>query len=144
MCCRMLQGEHSALLSTFIKLRHVIKIFVLSIWEWPLKTGFIVFFVQRLQKNKRRQVTFPKTTPTLTLCVLVSSADLHTVWMQIRPDTLMVFLQEHKNTFNKDDFEKKNQQTTKRMQNCPACKKLNRLIHRQLDCKSWILGIVGD
>ena len=33
--CRMLQGEHSAILSTFIKLPIVIKIFVLSIFEWP-------------------------------------------------------------------------------------------------------------
>ena len=32
--CRMLQGEHSAILSTFIKLPSVIKIFVLSIFEW--------------------------------------------------------------------------------------------------------------
>ena len=30
----MLQGEHSAILSTFIKLPFVIKIFVLSIFEW--------------------------------------------------------------------------------------------------------------
>ena len=37
--CRML---HSAILSTFIKLPSVIKIFVLSIFEWPLKTGFTV------------------------------------------------------------------------------------------------------
>ena len=40
--CRMLQGEHSAKLSTFIKLPLVIKIFVLSIFVWPLKTGFTV------------------------------------------------------------------------------------------------------
>ena len=40
--CRMLQWEHSAILSTFIKLPFVIKIFVLSIFEWPLKTGFTV------------------------------------------------------------------------------------------------------
>ena len=33
--CRMLQGEHSAILLTFIKLPFVIKIFVLSINEWP-------------------------------------------------------------------------------------------------------------
>ena len=33
--CRMLQGEHSAILSTFIKLPFVIKIFVLPIFEWP-------------------------------------------------------------------------------------------------------------
>ena len=31
--CRMLQGEHSAILSTLIKLPFVIKIFVLSIFE---------------------------------------------------------------------------------------------------------------
>ena len=42
--CRMLQGEHSAILSTFIKLPFVINIFVLSIFEWPLKTGFTVAF----------------------------------------------------------------------------------------------------
>ena len=40
--CRMLQGEHSAILLTFIKLPSVIKIFVLSIFEWTLKRGFIV------------------------------------------------------------------------------------------------------
>ena len=38
--CRMLQGEHSAILLTFIKLPFDIKTFVLSIFEWPLKTGF--------------------------------------------------------------------------------------------------------
>ena len=45
-----LQGEHSAILSTFIKLPFVIKIFVLSICEWPLKTGFTVInlFLERL------------------------------------------------------------------------------------------------
>ena len=35
----MLVGEHSALLSTFIKLPIVIKIFVLSIIDWPFYTG---------------------------------------------------------------------------------------------------------
>ena len=43
--CRMIQGEHSAILSTFIKLPFVINIFDLSIFEWPLKTGFTVYFV---------------------------------------------------------------------------------------------------
>ena len=33
---------HSAILSTFIRLPFVIKTFVLSIFEWPLKTGFAV------------------------------------------------------------------------------------------------------
>ena len=40
--CRMLQREHSAILSTFIKLPFVIKIFVLSIFECPFYTGFTV------------------------------------------------------------------------------------------------------
>ena len=40
--CRMLQGEHSAILSTLIKLPFVIKIFVLSNFERPLKTGLTV------------------------------------------------------------------------------------------------------
>ena len=34
--------EHSAILSTFIKLPFVIKIFVLSILDWPFYTGFTV------------------------------------------------------------------------------------------------------
>ena len=37
------QGEHSAILSTFIKQPFVIKIFVLSIFEWPFYTDFTVF-----------------------------------------------------------------------------------------------------
>ena len=36
----MLQGEHSAILPTFIKLPFVTKTFVLSIFEWPFYTGF--------------------------------------------------------------------------------------------------------
>ena len=41
---KLLQREHSAILSAFIKLPFVIKIFVLSICEWPLKTGFTVLY----------------------------------------------------------------------------------------------------
>ena len=40
--CRMLQGEHSAVLSTCIMLPHGFKTFVLSFFEWRLKTGFTV------------------------------------------------------------------------------------------------------
>ena len=45
------QGEHSAILSTFIKLSFVFKTFVLSIFEWPLKTGFnvVVLFLKNVQ-----------------------------------------------------------------------------------------------
>ena len=39
---RLMPLEHSAILSTFIKLPFVIKIFVLSILAWPFYTGFIV------------------------------------------------------------------------------------------------------
>ena len=38
--CRMLQREHSAILSTFIKLPVVIKIFVVSIFEGLFYTSF--------------------------------------------------------------------------------------------------------
>ena len=44
----MLQGEHSAILSTFIKLPFVFNTFVLSTFKWPLKTGFTV-----ITKRKR-------------------------------------------------------------------------------------------
>ena len=40
--CGMLLIEHSAILSPFIKLPVVIKIFVLPIFEWPPKTCFTV------------------------------------------------------------------------------------------------------
>ena len=36
------RGEHSAILSTLIKLQFVIKIFILSIFEWPFYTNFTV------------------------------------------------------------------------------------------------------
>ena len=35
--------EHSAILSTFIKLPVVLNAFALSIFQWPLKTGFTVY-----------------------------------------------------------------------------------------------------
>ena len=38
-------SEHSAMLLTFIKLPYVIKIFVLSVFEWPLKTGFTLYLL---------------------------------------------------------------------------------------------------
>ena len=52
--CQMLKWKHMSILqifSTFMKVQSVIKIIVLSIFEWPLKTGFIVvlFFFIELQ-----------------------------------------------------------------------------------------------
>ena len=41
----MLQWEHSAILSIFIKLPFVVKIFVLSIFERQFYTGFTVFLI---------------------------------------------------------------------------------------------------
>ena len=38
----MLQVEHSEILFTFIKLPFVIKIFILSIFEWPFYIGMHV------------------------------------------------------------------------------------------------------
>ena len=54
----MLQGEHSAILSTFIKLSFIIKIFVLSIFEWPLKTGFTVYHGTRARCLKDKKLVF--------------------------------------------------------------------------------------
>ena len=50
----MLQGEHSAILLTFIKLPFVIKIFVLSIFEWPLKTDFTVLKIAVFLQGEER------------------------------------------------------------------------------------------
>ena len=44
--CRRLQEDHSAILSTFIKVPFVINVLVLSIFERPLKTGFTVYVNQ--------------------------------------------------------------------------------------------------
>ena len=48
----MLQGEHSAILTNFIEPPFVIKIFVLSIFKWPLKTGFTVYIFCMQCKRK--------------------------------------------------------------------------------------------
>ena len=45
---RTLQGEHSAILSTSIKLPFAIKTLVLSIFKWRLKTGFTVIRIKAL------------------------------------------------------------------------------------------------
>ena len=46
--CRMLQGEYSAILLTFIKLPSVIEIFVLSIFEWLFYTGLTVIQIIKI------------------------------------------------------------------------------------------------
>ena len=52
----MLLGEHSAILSSFIKLPFVIKIFVLSVFEWPFYTGFTV--IQEEWRSQRPVISF--------------------------------------------------------------------------------------
>ena len=46
--CRMLQGEHSATLSTFIKLPFVIKIFVLSILSGRITQFYRILYADSL------------------------------------------------------------------------------------------------
>ena len=48
----MLQRKHSAILLTFIKLPFVIKIFVMSIFEWPFYTGFTVIEKKSTEDKK--------------------------------------------------------------------------------------------
>ena len=51
MVLMQIQREHSAILSTFIKLQVVIKIFVLSIFEWPFYSGFTVVYILLSVRN---------------------------------------------------------------------------------------------
>ena len=45
--------QHSAILSTFVKLPFVHKIFDLSFFEWPLKTGFTVYMCGSRKLDQR-------------------------------------------------------------------------------------------
>ena len=48
------QGEHPVILLTFVSLPFVITIFVLSIFEWHLKTDFTVFLLyKKLEQTER-------------------------------------------------------------------------------------------
>ena len=53
----MLQREHSAILSTYIKLSFRIKTLVLSFFKWPFKTGFTVLKnnnkTERMEEEKK-------------------------------------------------------------------------------------------
>ena len=50
--------EHSAILSTFIKLPVVIKTFVLSIFEWPVYTGFTEVNPKKRQSRLQQMTNF--------------------------------------------------------------------------------------
>ena len=55
----MLQGKHSAILSTFIKLPFIIEIFVSSNFEWPFYTDFLyLFHVVGICRAKSSQIMF--------------------------------------------------------------------------------------
>ena len=66
--CRML---HSAILLTFVKLPLAIKVFVLSIFEWPLKAGFTVclFFSARQDFENTEMVTTCKAFKAWDYCI---------------------------------------------------------------------------
>ena len=45
--------QHSAVLLTFIKLSHGFKTFVMSIFEWPLKTCFTILSIENCGEGVR-------------------------------------------------------------------------------------------
>ena len=63
--CTMLQGEHSAILLTYIKLPFVTKIFVLSIFEWPFYCSLV--FIWPVQSTRRSIAVIP----VISVCVHV-------------------------------------------------------------------------
>ena len=77
--CRMLQGEHSAILLAFIKLPFVIKISVLSVFEWPFYTGFTLpsnafaTVTQRLIRCQKFATVYPHYTVGNSLTSLIAS-----------------------------------------------------------------------
>ena len=54
----MLQGEHSAILSTLIKLLFVIKTFVSSICEWPFYTDFTPFQIYIVFEASQKEISY--------------------------------------------------------------------------------------
>ena len=82
--CRMLQGEHSAILSIFIKLLSVIKIFVLSRFERPLKTGFTVCEIKDTKKSDQHLTAHQTLIPISYACIECSGKSVLThrlVWV---------------------------------------------------------------
>ena len=83
----MLQGKHSAIFSTFIKRPVVIKIFVLSTFEWPLYTGFIIghLYASLLYSIFVSKSTFSKNSFRNTIR-LSNSLDPDQAWHIVGPD----------------------------------------------------------
>ena len=67
--CTILQGEHSAICSAFIKLPVVSMTFVLSMFEWPFYTGFTV--VKISDQTKHLEVKFVKSTVTSLIITVI-------------------------------------------------------------------------
>ena len=71
-------GEYSAILSTFIKLPFVFKTFVLSIFEWLLKTGFTVLLLLLIKGFRIKQNKQPITDFIISLIYLLSILEVFT------------------------------------------------------------------
>ena len=71
MYCRMLQREHSAILSTFIKLLFVIKIF----FEWLFCTGFTVDTISDIQVDGFTFITNEQNLSLEIMCVFLPKYD---------------------------------------------------------------------
>ena len=78
----MPQREHSAILSTFIKLSFVIKAFVLSIFEWPFYKGFTVLL--QIVKTQLKCRIMRQFTRVYTVCKGKKMGKLY-------PDTLDIY-----------------------------------------------------
>ena len=78
-CLMQVQREHSAIVSTFIKLPFVIKTFVLSIFEWPF-TGFTV---HKMAKCPLKLPSFTQEKPKAQLhseCKMVKGVQPHEMY----------------------------------------------------------------
>ena len=140
--CRKLQGEHYAIFSTFIKLPFVIKIFVLSIFEWfycilnsacqswLLSSAPLVCFCSQKYYGPLSEIRVNfvhKDLLVLILYLLVSSADLYKkheprsgptycqAWSGFKLcDTLLILL---KGSYENVNFEKQEMSQTR--DECP-------------------------
>ena len=141
----------NAPLRTFIKLPFVIKIFVLSIFEWPFYTGFTVlpFSASKLAFLLSQSLPLTITLPynifyiVLHPIFFVLSAD---IWKQFDPDqvrhwsgyklfdTLMVLLKEF---FEKVNFEKKINKWQKSWKKFINKQRLQLIFHWTENRSSW-------
>ena len=80
--------EYSAILSTFIKLHFVIKIFVLSIFEWPFYTGFTVYF--RTYFYLHLKLHLPMLKPAYYLKIIIS-VKYNSFWFELYCDLVRLY-----------------------------------------------------